>query len=173
MWRHHSRLEISSTSEEINFYHWRSAEAFSNPRGVYADFVIDFYQNPNLPQVHRNRNVQVVLQEVDQYAEAVVEAEAPPEVRQEVGEALLIEVEGELGEEASVLGEGIEGVILILQGLALAGEEHSLSGLASWQSAFCVREISKMNFSQCNISCRTKTFMPKRIRMDRCIINKV
>lgn len=80
--------------------------------------------------MHRSQSVQVVLQEVDHYVEAVVEAEAPPEVRQEVEEALVIEDEGVLGEEAeeeaSVLGEGIEGVIPTSQGLALVGEDHNL-----------------------------------------------
>lgn len=39
-----------------------------------------------------------MLQEVDQYVEAVVEAEVPPEVRQGVEEALVIEDEGVSGE---------------------------------------------------------------------------
>ncbi|KAF6219331.1 hypothetical protein HO133_005156 [Letharia lupina] len=74
-------------------------------------------------------NAQVVLQEVALYVEAVVEAEAPPEARQEVEEVLVIEDEGVLGEEeeeGSVLGEVVEEVIPILQGLALVGEDHSL-----------------------------------------------
>lgn len=73
--------------------------------------------------------MQVVLQEVDQYVEVVAEAEASPEVRQEVEEVLAIEDEGVLGgeaeEEASVLREGVEGVIQISPGLALVGEDHS------------------------------------------------
>lgn len=71
----------------------------------------------------------MVLQEVALYVEAVVEAEAPPEARQEVEEVLVIEDEGVLGEEeeeGSVLGEVVEEVIPILQGLALVGEDHSL-----------------------------------------------
>ena len=80
--------------------------------------------------MHRSQSVQVVFQEVDQYVEAVVEAEAPPEVRQEVEEALVIEDEGVLGEEAeeevSVLGEGVEGETPTSRGLALVGEGHSL-----------------------------------------------
>ena len=58
-----------------------------------------------------------------------MEAEAPPEARQEVEEVLVIEDEGVLGEEeeeGSVLGEVVEEVIPILQGLALVGEDHSL-----------------------------------------------
>lgn len=104
----------------------------------------DFYQNPNPPQVRRKQSVQVVLQEVDRYVEAVVWAEALPEVHQEVGEALATEDEGVLGEEeeeeASVLGEGVEGGILISPGLALVGGHHSLSGLALRQKVFCVWE---------------------------------
>lgn len=72
-----------------------------------------------------------------------MEAEAPPEVRQEVEEVLVIEDEGVLGEEeeeGSVLGEVVEEVILILQGLALVGEDHSLSGPALRQKASCVWE---------------------------------
>lgn len=92
--------------------------------------------------MHRNQSVQVALQEVDQYGEAVVEAGVPPEVRQEVEEALVIEEEEVLGEEgveeASVLGEGVEGVTLISRGLALVGEDHSSPGLALRQKAFCV-----------------------------------
>lgn len=82
---------------------------------------------------------------MDQYGEAVVEAGVPPEVRQEVEEALVIEEEEVLGEEgveeeeeASVLGEGVEGVTLISRGLALVGEDHSSPGLALRQKAFCV-----------------------------------
>ena len=77
--------------------------------------------------MHRSQSVQAVLQEVDRFVEAVVEAEAPPEVRQEVEEDSVIEVLGEEEEEeASVLGEGVEEVILISRGLALVGEDHSL-----------------------------------------------
>lgn len=84
----------------------------------------------------------VVLQEVDQYVEAGVEDEAPQEVRRkEAVEALGIEEEGVSGEEdeevASVLGEELEEVILILQGLAFEGEDHSPSSLALRQKAFC------------------------------------
>ncbi len=72
-----------------------------------------------------------------------MEAEAPPEVRQEVEEASVIEEEGVLGEqeeeEASV-GEVVEEIIPILRGLALVGEDHSLFGLALRQKAFCVWE---------------------------------
>lgn len=81
--------------------------------------------------MHRNQSVLVVLQEVDQY-EAVVVDEAPQEVpHKEAVEALVIEDEGLLGEEdeqvASVLGEEVEEEILILQGLAFEGEDHSSS----------------------------------------------
>lgn len=61
----------------------------------YALIFKDFYQSPNLTQVHRNQSVLVVLQEVDHYVEAVVEDEAPQEVRRkEAVEALGIEEEG-------------------------------------------------------------------------------
>lgn len=100
--------------------------------------------------MHRNQSVQVVLQEVDPYVEAVVEAVvevgALRVVRQEVEEALVIEHEGEgvLGgeeeEQVSVLGEGIEGAILISPGLALVGVDHSLLGLVLRQKAFSARE---------------------------------
>lgn len=86
-----------------------------------------------------------------------MEAEVPPEVGQEVEEALVIEDEGVLGEEgeeeeeeeelASVLGEGVEGVILISQGLALVVEDHELSGLALRRKAFCVWENTSGPFN--------------------------
>lgn len=83
--------------------------------------------------MHRNQSVQVVLQEVE-YVEAVAEAEALPEVRQEVEEALVLEDEGVLGEEEeeepSSLGEAAEGVIPISQDLALVGKDHNSSGRA-------------------------------------------
>ena len=94
--------------------------------------------------MHRNPSVQVALQEVDPYVEVAVEAEVPPEVRQEVEPALVIEDEGVPGEEdeveASVLEEGVEGLTQISRDLALVGEDHSLSGLALRPKAFFVRE---------------------------------
>lgn len=106
--------------------------------------------------MHRNPSVQVALQEVDSYVEAVVEAEVPPEVRQEVEPALVIEDEGvpavEDEVEASVLEEGVEALIQISRGLALVGEDHSLSGLALRPKAFCLtRNIPKPESVQCNI----------------------
>lgn len=93
--------------------------------------------------MHRNQSVLVVFQEVGQYVEAAEEDEAPQEVRhKEAVEALMIEDEGLPGEEdeqvASVLGEELEEVILILQGLAFEGEDHSSSSLALRRKAFCV-----------------------------------
>ena len=63
-----------------------------------------------------------------------MEAEARPEVLPEVEEGLAIKDEGllggqdgeEEGEEVSVLGEGIEGIILISRGPAFVGEDHNL-----------------------------------------------
>ena len=79
--------------------------------------------------MHRNPSVQVALHEVDPYVEAEVEAEVPPAVHQEVEPALVIEDEGAPAEEdeveASVLEEGVEGLIQILRGLAPVGEDHS------------------------------------------------
>ena len=112
--QHHSRQEINFISEGTNFYHWRSEKVLSDFKEHTLIFK-DFYQSPNLTQVHRNQSVLVVLQEVDQYVEAVVEDE----------------------EVASVLGEELEEVILILQGQALEGEDHSSSSLALRQKAFC------------------------------------
>lgn len=79
--------------------------------------------------MYRSQSVLEVLQEVDQYVEAVVQDEAPLEVRRkEAAEALVIEDEGVPGEEdeevALVLGEEPEEVILILQGLDLEEEVH-------------------------------------------------
>ncbi len=89
--------------------------------------------------MHQKQSVQVVPQEVDQCGE-VVEAEVYLGVHKEVEEILGIEDEGAVGEEeeeeASVLGEEVEGVILILPDLALVAEDHNLSGLALRQSAF-------------------------------------
>ena len=83
--------------------------------------------------MHRNQSVQVVLQEVGQCVEAAV-AESSPEVHQEVEVALGIGDEEVLGEEEeeghSVLGEEIEGVILISRGLAIVAEDHESSDLA-------------------------------------------
>lgn len=101
--------------------------------------------------MHRNQSVLVLLQEVGQYVEAAVVDGAPQEVRpKEAVEALVIEDEGLPGEEdeqvASVLGEEIEEVILILQGLAFEGEDHSSSSLALRQKAFCAWENTQNQF---------------------------
>lgn len=75
-------------------------------------------------------------------------ADAPPEVGQEVEEALVIEDEGVLGEEGevevSVLGEAVEEVTLISQDLALVGEYYDLFGLALRQEGvLCMAKYPK------------------------------
>lgn len=76
-----------------------------------------------------------------------VEAEASPEMHQEVEVALGIEDEEALGEEGgeghSVLGEGIEVVILISRGLAFVAGDHDSSDLALRQRALYLRNILK------------------------------
>ena len=87
--------------------------------------------------MHRNQSGQVVVLEVDHCAE-VVEAAESPEVHQEAEELLGRGDEEVLGEgqeeEVLMLGE-VEGVIPILQGLAIGAEDHDLSNLALRQKA--------------------------------------
>lgn len=76
-----------------------------------------------------------------------VEAEASPEVHQEVEVALGIGDEEALGGEGegghSVLGEGIEVVILISRGLAIVAGDHDSSDRALRQRALYLRNIPK------------------------------
>ena len=112
--------------------------------------------------------MQVAIQEVDPFAEAGVEAEVPPEVRQEVEPVLVIEDEGVPAEEdeveASVLEEGVEGLIQILRGLAPVGEDHSLSGLALRPKAFYhTRNIPKFESLQCNIQIKGSRYFHAQV----------
>ena len=95
-----------------------------------------------------------------------MEAEAPPEVRQEAEEALVTEDEGLLGgeeEEGSVRGEGVEGVILISQNLALVGEDHIDHAWRCGKRRFVCGKIPERKSIQLKILSRTngRPFMCK------------
>ena len=113
---------------------------------------LDFYQNLNLPQAYQNQSVLVVLLEVGQCVEAVVGVEASPELHRGVEQPLGIEGEGPLGveEEEEASAEGVEGVIPILQSLALVAEDDRPPRLAL-RPKYTQNEVRSFQHHQLNM----------------------